>query len=101
MLVECALAVSSRRLTAFGEAPATSGASARCVGTWRWQGFTRWRSDRISPDQGCLEIAVMLKESSRFGHVTAKARRNALAIVFFDRSAALICVFAIGAYKPV
>jgi hypothetical protein len=67
----------------------------------RWQRLTRLRSDRISPDQGCLEIAVMLKESPRFRHVTAKARRSALTIVFFDRSAALICVFAIGAYKPV
>jgi len=43
----------------------------------------------------------MLKESPRFRHVAAKARRSALAIVFFDRSAALIGVFAIGAYKPV
>ena len=65
------------------------------------QGFTCLRSDRISPDQGCLEIAVMLKESVRFRHLAAKARRSALAIVFFDRNAALICVFAIGAYKPV
>jgi hypothetical protein len=101
MLVECALAVSSRRLTAFSEAPATSGGPAHCVGTWRWQSFARWRSDRISPDQGCLEIAVMLKGSSRFRHLAAKARRDALAIVFFDRNVALICVFAIGAYKPV
>ncbi|MFM0500510.1 hypothetical protein [Paraburkholderia caffeinilytica] len=67
----------------------------------RWQGFTRLRADRISPDQGCLEIAVMLKESARFRHLAAKARRSALAIVFFDRNAALICVLAIGAYKPV
>ncbi|CAE6697352.1 hypothetical protein R69746_00525 [Paraburkholderia aspalathi] len=65
------------------------------------QGFTCLRSDRISPDQGCLEIAVMLKESVRFRHLAAKARRSALAIVFFDRNVALICVFAIGAYKPV
>jgi hypothetical protein len=67
----------------------------------RRQGFTCLCSARISPDQGCLEIAVMLKESPRFRHVAAKARRSALAIVFFDRSVALICVFAIGAYKPV
>ena len=67
----------------------------------RRQGFTCLRSDRISPDQGCLEIAVMLKESVRFLHLAAKARRSALAIVFFDRNVALICVFAIGAYKPV
>jgi hypothetical protein len=59
------------------------------------------RSDRVSPDQGCLEIAVMLKESPRFRLMAAKARRSALAIVFFDRSVALVCVFAIGAYKPV
>jgi hypothetical protein len=43
----------------------------------------------------------MLEESPRFRQVAALARRGALAIVFFDRSAALIRVFAIGAYKPV
>jgi hypothetical protein len=72
-----------------------------CDVSVRWQGFRRLRSDRISPDQDCLEIAVMLKESSRFQHGVANARRNALPIVFFDRSVALIRVFAIGAYKPV
>lgn len=64
-------------------------------------GFDRTCSNRISPDQGCLEIAVMLEESPRFRHRAAAARRNAPAIVFFDRCAALIRVFAIGAYKPV
>jgi hypothetical protein len=58
-------------------------------------------TDRISPDQGCLEIAVMLEESTRFWRAAATARRSALAIVFFDRCAALIRVFTIGAYKPV
>jgi hypothetical protein len=58
-------------------------------------------ADRISPDQGCLEIAVMLEESPRFWRMAAAARRNAWAIVFFDRGVALIRVFAIGAYKPV
>jgi len=101
MLVECALAVCSRRLTAVSETPTMSGGPAHCAGTWRRQSCVRWRSDRISPDQGCLEIAVMLKGSSRFRHLAAKARRDALTIVFFDRNAALICVFAIGAYKPV
>jgi hypothetical protein len=43
----------------------------------------------------------MLKESSRFRPVATTARQTMQAIVFFDRSAALICVFAIGAYKPV
>jgi hypothetical protein len=43
----------------------------------------------------------MLKESSRFRRMATMARQTTLAIVFFDRSAALICVFAIGAYKPV
>jgi hypothetical protein len=33
--------------------------------------------------------------------MAAAARRNVLAIVFFDRCTALIGVFAIGAYKPV
>jgi hypothetical protein len=58
-------------------------------------------ADGVSPDQGCLEFAVKLQESSRFVLVAAKAGRSALAIAFFDRGAALICVFAIGAYKPV
>ena len=57
--------------------------------------------NRISPDQGCLEIAVMLEESTRFWRAAAIVGRSALAIVFFDRCAALIRVFAIGAYKPV
>jgi hypothetical protein len=59
------------------------------------------RTDRISPDQGCLEIAVMLEESTRFWQAAATARRSTRAIVFFDRCVALICVFTIGAYKPV
>jgi hypothetical protein len=65
-----------------------------------WQ-FDRPCPDRISPDQGCLEIAVMLEESPRFRRMAAAARRNVPAIVFFDRCTALIRVFAIGAYKPV
>jgi hypothetical protein len=43
----------------------------------RRQSLTRPRSGRISPDQACLEIAVMLKESPRFRHMAATARRSA------------------------
>jgi hypothetical protein len=86
------VAVCSRRLTT----------SLRdcCRVLLHWQ-FDRPCSDRISPDQGCLEIAVMLEESPRFRRMAAAARRNVPAIVFFDRCTALIRVFAIGAYKPV
>jgi hypothetical protein len=93
MPVECALAVSSKHLQDEREAsndvlPYRRRCTCRC-------------SNRISPHQGCLEIAVMLQESPRFGRMATRARRSTLAIVFFDRLAALICLFAIGAYKPV
>jgi hypothetical protein len=87
------VAVCSRRLT-------TSRANPGRV-LKQWHRLIRPYSDRISPDQGCLEIAVMLQESPRFRRTAAAARRDAPVIVFFDRCAALIRVFAIGAYKPV
>jgi len=93
MLVECALAVCSKHLTSLLR---DSGPRAVALPVLTARG-----SDRISPDQGCLEIAVMLEESPRFRRMAAAARRCAPAIVFFDRCAALIRVFAIGAYKPV
>jgi hypothetical protein len=93
MRVECALAVSSRRLTAPQRGPSDV--------SWHGQCVTRLCSDRISPDQGCLDIAVMLEESSRFECMAATTGRCPVAIVFFDRPVALIRVFAIGAYKPV
>ena len=57
------------------------------------------RGSRVSPHQGCLDIAVMLK-GPHPSRVAVAARHSAL-IVFIDRGAALICVFAIGAYKLV
>jgi hypothetical protein len=58
-------------------------------------------SDRISPHQGCLKIAVMLQGSPRLSLAAAMASLAGATIVFFDRGVALICVFVIGADKPV
>jgi hypothetical protein len=58
-------------------------------------------SDRISPNQGCLKIAVILQGSARLSAGRWQWRGLLATIGFFDQGAALIRVFAIGADKPV
>jgi hypothetical protein len=55
-------------------------------------------ADRVSPDQACLELAVMLQES--LGFPLRAATEAHCASIDYDRRAAL-SVLAIGANKAV